>query len=177
MRVLSWYLPPGQRDDVLRQVEQRFPVQGPPLFTGGDLNYHVPAPAEEELVRAQQVRGILAQRLSMCVEFGGHTHRPSGDSPSQPRQLDAISVPAAAIGKWSVSQQWTHGLSDHAAIVASLHRRQAADSGVLSTALIRSMPPAALTDLRNRFSFLERTFNTPRWSISAVPAQGFIPPN
>ena len=119
----------------------------------------------------QQVRGFLAQRSSMCVEFPGPTHRPTEQSDRSARQLDAFAVPATAIWKWAITPCWTDGQSDHAAIIASLHRRRAADSGVLSAHLIKNLPSTALTDLRSRFGLLERFFGIP----SRTCAPGLLP--
>ena len=135
---------------------QAMPTHGPPLCAGGDLNYNVPAPTAEEHDRAQQVRGFLAQRSSMCVEFPGPTHRPTEQSDRSTRQLDAFAVPATAIWKWAFTPCWTDGQSDHAAIIASLHRRRTADSGVMSPHLIKNLPSTALAELRSRFGLLER---------------------
>ena len=168
IRVLSWYLPPGRRDEVMAQISQALPVQGSPLFAGGDLNYHVPAPTPDEHERAQLVRGFLAERSSMCVEFPGPTHRPTEQHAGNSRQLDAFSVPATAIWKWTVTPCWTDGQSDHAAIIASLHRRRTSDSGVLSAHLVKGLPPIALADLRSRFGLLERLFNIPGRGHSAA---------
>ena len=35
IRVLSWCLPPGRRDEVMTPICQAVPTQGPPLFAGG----------------------------------------------------------------------------------------------------------------------------------------------
>ena len=162
IRVLSWYLPPGRRDEVMPLISQAMPTHGPPLFAGGDLNYNVPDPTPEEHDRAQSVRGFLAQRSSMCVEFHGPTHKSSEQGERSTRQLDALAVPATAIWKWAVTPCWTDGQSDHAASIASLHRRRAADNGALSAHLIKNIPPVALADLRSRFGLLERLANIPR---------------
>ena len=74
IRVLSRYLHPGRRDEVMTLISQAMPTQGPPLFAGGDLNYNVPAPTPEEYDRAQMVRGFLAQRSSMCVSYSRAQH-------------------------------------------------------------------------------------------------------
>ena len=161
IRVLSWYLPPGRRNEVMTFMSQAMPNHGPPLFAGGDFNYNVLAPAAEEHDRAQQVRGFLAQRSSMCVEFPGPTHRPTEQSDRSTRQLDAFAVPASAKWKWAVTPCWTDGQSDHAAIVASLHRRRTADSGVMSPHLVKNLPSSALNDLRSRFGLLERFLGIP----------------
>ena len=143
IRVLSWYFLPGRRDEILPLIFQAMPTHGPPLFAGGDffLNYNVPAPTAEGHDRAQLVRGFLAQRSSMCIEFPGPTHRPTEQSERTTRQLDAFAVPATAIGKWAVTPCWTEGQSDHAATIASLHRRRTADNGVLSAHLVKNLPP------------------------------------
>ena len=111
-RVLSWYPPPGRRNEVIALISQAMPNHGPPLFAGGDLNYNVPSPTAEEHDRAQQVRGFLAQRSSMCVEFSGPTHKPTEQHLRSTRQLDAFAVPASAIWKWAVTPCWTDGQSD-----------------------------------------------------------------
>ena len=162
IRVLSWYLPPGRRHEILPLISQTMPSHGPPLFAGGDLNYNVPAPTAEEHDRAQLVRGFLAQGSSVCVEFPGPTHRPTEQSERTTRQLDAFAVPATAIWKWAVTPCWIDGQSDHAAVIASLHRRRTADYGVLSAHLVKNLPPVALADLRSRFGLLERLFGIPR---------------
>ena len=167
-RVLSWYLPPGRRNEIMRLISQAMPNQGPPLFAGGDLNYHVPSPAADEHDRAQQVRGFLAQRSSMCVEFSGPTHRPTEHHQQCTRQLDAFAVPASAIWKWDVTPCWTDGQSDHAAIVASLHRRRTSDSGGMSPHRIKDLPSVALNDLRSRFCLLERLFDIPSTSATGA---------
>ena len=153
--VLSWYLPPGRRDEVMTQFSQALPIQGSPLFAGGDLNFHVPAPTLDEHERAQLVKGFLAQISSMCVDFTSPTHRPTEQNACSLRQLDAFAIPATAIWKWAITPCWTDGQSDHAAIIASLHRRRTSDSGVLSAHLIKNLPPTALADLRNQFGLLE----------------------
>ena len=57
-------------------------------------------------------------------------------------------------------------------------RRSTVDTGVLSTALIRSMPPAALADLRSRFSLLGRVFDVPRFEVSGTSVQeAFLRPD
>ena len=167
IRVLSWYLPPGRREEITRQCTQALPADNIPLFTGGDLNYHVPAPNIDELERAQLVRGFLAERSSMCIDFPGATHRPTELRAGNDRQLDVFSVPASDIWKWSVTPCWTDGQSDHAAIIASLHRRRAVDTGVMTAHLIKNLPPAALMDLRSRFGLLERLFQ--------ISGEGFDP--
>ena len=94
----------------------------------------------------------------MCVEFPGPTHRPTEQHAGNSRQLDAFSVPATAIWKLTVTPCWTDGQSDHAAIIASLHRRRTSDSGALFAHLVKGLPPIALADLRSRFG---RLFNIP----------------
>ena len=163
IRVLSWYLPPGRREVVMTQISQALPVQGSPLFAGRDLNYHVPAPTPDEHERAQLVRGFLAERSSMCVEFPGPTHGPTEQHAGNSRQLDAFSVPATAIWKWTITPCWTDGQSDHAAIIASLHRRRTSDSGVMSARLVRGLPPIALADLRSRFGLRIREIVQHPW--------------
>ena len=149
----------------------------PPLFAGGDLNYNVPAPTAEEHDRAQQVRGFLAQRSSMCVEFPGPTHRPTEQNDRSTRQLDAFAAPASAIWKWAVTPCWTDGQSDHAAIVASLHRRRTTYSGAMSPHLVKNLPSAALNDLRSRFGLLERLFGIPnRTRAQGLPSNTYNRP-
>ena len=143
----------------MTQISQALPVRGSPLFAGGDLNYHVPAPTPEEHECAQLVRSFLAERSSICVEFPFPTHRPTEQHASNARQLDAFSVPASAIWKWSVTPCWTDGQSDHAAIIVSPRRRRTSDSGGLSAHLVKCLPPIALADLRSRFGLLERLFD------------------
>ena len=175
-RVLSWYLPPGRRNEIMLLISQAMPNQGPPLFAGGDLNYHVPSPAADEHDRAQQVRGFLAQRSSMCVEFSGPTHRPTEHHQRCTRQLDAFAVPASAIWKWDVTPCWTDGQSDHAAIVASLHRRRTSDSGGMSPHRIKDLPSVALNDLRSRFCLLERLFDIPPTSAQGPSTTSYNRP-
>ena len=175
-RVLSWYLPPGRRSEVMTLIPQAMPNHGPPLFAGGDLNYNVPSPTADEHDRAQQVRGFPAQRSSMCVEFTGPTHRPSEQHRHCTRQFDAFAVPASAIWKWAVTPCWTDGQSDHAAIVASLHRHRATDSGGMSPHRIKDLPSVALNDLRSRFGLLERLFGIPCTSVQGLPTASYNRP-
>ena len=113
----------------------------------------------------------------MCVEFQGPTHRPIEQSDRSTRQLDAFAVLASAIWKWAVAPCWTDGQSDHAAIVASLHRRRTADSGVMSPRLVKNLPSAALNDLRSRFGLLERFFGIPnRSSTRGLPPNTYRTP-
>ena len=93
----SWYLPPGARNDVLDQVGQALPTQGPPLFTRGDLNFHIPDPSPDEMDRARKVFSLLSERSSSCLGCGGPTHNPATGSRGRPRQLDAVSVPSKAM--------------------------------------------------------------------------------
>ena len=152
----------------MAQISQALPVQGSPLFAGGDLNYHVPAPTPDEHERAQLVRGFLAERSSMCMEFPGPAHRPTEQHVGNSRQWVAFSVPARAIWKWTVTPCWTDGQSDHAAIIASLHRRRTSDSGVLFAHLVKGLPPIAPANIRSRFGLLEGLFNIPGRGHSAA---------
>ena len=77
IRVLSWYLPPGRRDEVMTQISQAMPTQGLPFSLGGtSTTDNVPAPASDEYERAQMLKGFLAERSSICIDFPGPIHRP-----------------------------------------------------------------------------------------------------
>ena len=91
--------------------------------------------------------------------------------------LESSSTPASAIWKWAVTPCWTDGQSDHAAIVASLHRRRTADSGVMSPHLVKDLPSVALNDLRSRFGLLERLFDVPNCTrVQGLPPHTYNRP-
>ena len=157
---------------MLDQVGQALPTQGPPLFTGGDLNFHIPDPSPDEMDRARKVFSLLSERSSSCLGCGGPTHNPATGTRGRPRQLDAVSVPSQTMWTWNAHHTWTNGESDHAALITSVTRQRAPSAGIVSPSLLKALPPEALSDLRSRFIALEKIFGVPPSSSQLDPRPG-----
>ena len=113
VRFLSLYVPPGDYDRVIASLVVSLALDDTPLFSAGDANLqlHQPREGEEEAVTA--LRGLLASRGSILVDYTGPSYfgRERGSS------IDFASVPAEGAWRWHAQVQRRSGLSDHGCVL------------------------------------------------------------
>eukprot|EP00974_Lingulodinium_polyedra_P101724 9852386-Lingulodinium_polyedra.AAC.1 len=73
------------------------------------------------------------------------------------RALDVAGVPEEIVHKWAARLRWMRHLSDHALLTAHPNARASYKTRPCTPSAIKSLPPAALDDLKRAFAALEIT--------------------
>jgi hypothetical protein len=109
--VLSIYLPPDDRVNVLRALQENFPsTSNCPVFLAGDVNFQSDAPRsalERELASTLNT-WLMELDLLALVDFPTHAND------GRLTCLDLLAVPAADAPLWGAKPQWLLSMSDHA---------------------------------------------------------------
>ena len=144
----SVYLPPGSQGGTLDLLWDARPPAGSALVIAGDLNIEIVRPRTEEGGSLRDKLFAWFARLGVApVSESGHTRRGRKGKAC----IDAIAVPEGQAWRWRVAKTWRGDLSDHARlqIVAG---SKASVGRSCTPAAMRSLPAAALVDLRKIFA-------------------------
>ena len=150
MCFLSLYVPPGEHNRVISELAAALALDDVPLFSAGDANLQLQQPREGEEDAVAALRGLLASRGSVTVDYTGPSYfgRERGSS------IDFASVPADGAWRWHAQVQRRNGLSDHGCLLLGDAARPVSAARALTPATFRCLPAEAREDLRRRFVLL-----------------------
>ena len=141
---LSVYLPPGPQGDTLEVLWDALPPQGSALVVAGDFNIEVVQPRTEGEAGLRDKLFAWYGKLGISpVPGSGHTKRGRKGNAC----IDAIAVAEGQAWRWRVAKAWKGDLCDHARLQLVAGGR-ASVGRACAPAAMRSLPPAALVDLR-----------------------------
>ena len=140
----SVYLPPGSQGDTLDVLWEARPPQGSALVVAGDFNIEIVQPRSEGEAGLRDRLFAWFGKLGISpVPGSGHTRRGRKDNAC----IDAIAVAEGQAWRWRVAKTWRGDLSDHARLQL-VAGGKASVGRACTPAAMRSLPPAALVDLR-----------------------------
>jgi hypothetical protein len=163
--VLSIYLPPDDRVNVLRALQENFPPsRNCPVFLAGDINFQADAPrsvGERELASTLNAWLMQLDLLSL-VDFPTHA------SDGRLTSLDLLAVPAADAPLWGARPQWHLSMSDHALLLAGPSPPTVSAARACTPFAIKSLPSAALAELRRLGAQVETLLGIPSSPVKLV---------
>ena len=144
----SVYLPPGSQGSTLDLLWDAHPPANSTLVIAGDFSIEIVRPRIEEEGGLRDKLFAWFARLGVApVPGSGHTRRGRKGKACK----DAIAVPEGQAWRWRVARTWRSDLSDHARLQIVAGNRASVGSSC-TLAAMRSLPDAALVDLRRIFT-------------------------
>ena len=138
----SVYFPPGSQGDTLDVLWDALPPAGSALVVAGDFNIEIVQPRTEREAGLRDRLFAWFGKLGVSPVPGtGHTRR---------GRKDAIAVAEGQAWRRRVAKAWRGNLSDHARLQI-VARGKASVGRACTPAAMRSLPTAALVDLRVLF--------------------------
>ena len=144
----SVYLPPGSQGSTLTLLWHARPPANPTLVIAGDFNIEIARP------RIEEERGLRDKLLAWFARLGVAPVRGSGHTRRERKGkacIDPIAVPEGQAWRWRVARTRRSDLSDHARLQVVAGNRASVGRSCTPAAM-RSLPVAALVDLRRIFT-------------------------